>query len=95
MNTYRCVTESLCCTPGADPALQINSTPIFKIFFKINKNCKTKRRGWWDFPGGPEVKNPPCSGGDTGLIPGLGTKISHAVEELSLHATTTELLGHN
>ena len=25
-----------------------------------------------DFPGGPEVKNPPTNAGDTGLIPGLG-----------------------
>ena len=25
-----------------------------------------------DFPGGPLVKNPPASAGDTGLIPGLG-----------------------
>ena len=26
----------------------------------------------WDFPGGPEVKNPPCNAGDMGLIPGAG-----------------------
>ena len=26
----------------------------------------------WDFPGGPEVKNPPCNAGDMGLIPGPG-----------------------
>ena len=25
-----------------------------------------------DFPGDTEVKNPPASAGDTGLIPGLG-----------------------
>ena len=25
-----------------------------------------------DFPGGPVVKSPPASAGDTGLIPGLG-----------------------
>ena len=28
-----------------------------------------------DFPGGPVVKNLPCSAEDTGLIPGWGTKI--------------------
>ena len=31
-----------------------------------------------DFPGGPVVKNPPSNAGDTGLIPGQGTKIPHA-----------------
>ena len=30
------------------------------------------------------VKNPPANAGDMGLIPGPETKISHAVEELSL-----------
>ena len=44
-----------------------------------------------DFPGGPVVKNPPYNAGDTGSIPGQGTKIPHAAEQLSLHATTTEL----
>ena len=48
-----------------------------------------------DFPGGPVVKNPPCNAGDAGLIPGQGTKISHAAGQLSLHATTTELARLN
>ena len=46
-------------------------------------------QGKWDlgdFPGGPMVRNPPCSAGEAGSIPGLGTKISHAVEQLRLHA---------
>ena len=34
------------------------------------------------------VKNPPYSAGDTGLISGQGTKIPHAVRQLSPHATT-------
>ena len=38
-----------------------------------------------DFPGGPVVKNPPSNAGDTGVIPGRGTKIPHAVGQLSLH----------
>jgi len=46
----------------------------------------------WDFPGGPEAKNPPTNAGDMGLIPGLG--IFHmlpnneacAQQLLSLHA---------
>ena len=34
--------------------------------------------------------NLPCHVGDVGWIPGQGTKIPHATEELSLHATITE-----
>ena len=30
----------------------------------------------------PAVKNPPSSAGDTGSIPGQGTKIAHAVGQL-------------
>ena len=33
-----------------------------------------------DFPGGPGGKNPPCSAGDVGFIPGRGA---------------TESVGHN
>ena len=33
-----------------------------------------------DFPGGPVVKNPPSNAGDSGLIPGWGTKIPHTME---------------
>ena len=43
-----------------------------------------------DFPGGPVVKNLPCNAGDTGSIPGQGTKIPHALGKLSLHAAITE-----
>ena len=48
-----------------------------------------------DFPGGPVVKNPPYNAGDTGSIPGQGTKIPHATGQLSRHATTTELAHLN
>ena len=44
----------------------------------------------WDFTGGPVVKNPPCNAGDAGSTPGRGTKVPHAVEQLSLSVTTTE-----
>ena len=44
-----------------------------------------------DFPGGPRVKNLPCSAGDVGSIPGQGTEILHAAEELSPHATIRSL----
>ena len=43
-----------------------------------------------DFPGGPVVKNPPSNAGDVGSIPGRGTKIPHAMGQLSLLAATTE-----
>ena len=43
-----------------------------------------------DFPGGPVVKNLPSNAGDEGLIPGLGTKIPHALEQLSPPDTTRE-----
>ena len=35
------------------------------------------------------IKNPPANAGDTDSVPGLGTKIPHAVEQLTL-CTTTE-----
>ena len=43
-----------------------------------------------DFPGGPVVANPPSSAGDRGLIPGLGTKLPHAMRQVHLCATTRE-----
>ena len=36
-------------------------------------------------PGGPVVKNPPSSAGDTGSIPGWGTKITHATTREPTH----------
>ena len=49
----------------------------------------------WDFPGGPVVKSLPCSAGDAGSIPGQATKMTHAAEQLSPHAATTELTRLN
>ena len=31
-----------------------------------------------DIPGGPMVKNPPCSSGDSGSVPRRGTKVPYA-----------------
>ena len=36
------------------------------------------------------VKNLPSNAGDSGLIPGHGTKIPHAAGQLSPHTTTAE-----
>ena len=41
-----------------------------------------------DFPGGPVVKNPRCSTGNTGSVSGWGSKIPYAAEQLSLHTAT-------
>ena len=49
----------------------------------------------WDFPGGPVVKNLPCNAGDVGSIPGWGTKIPHASDQLSPLATAIEPGSHN
>ena len=46
-----------------------------------------------DFPGGPVVKNLPSNAGDTGLIPGQGTKVPHATGQLSLWVATAEPEG--
>ena len=47
---------------------------------------------FWDFPGGPVVKNLRYNAGDEGSTPGRGTKIPHASGQLSPRATTTELM---
>ena len=44
-----------------------------------NKNHSMQRTP----PGGPVLKNLSCNTGDTGLIPGLGTKIPHASQQQS------------
>ena len=38
-----------------------------------------------DVPGGLVVKTPPANAGDTGSVPGQGTKIPHATGQLNLH----------
>ena len=44
---------------------------------------------------GQMIKNPPCNAREAGSIPGWGTKIPSAVEQLSPSAATTELSCHN
>ena len=48
---------------------------------------------YWDFPGGPVVKNPPSNAGGVGSILGQGTKIPHAAGQLNPRAL--ELTCHN
>ena len=47
-----------------------------------------------DFPGGPVVKNLPCNAGDVGSIPGQGTEIPYATEQLSLYGHIFTSLGY-
>ena len=55
----------------------------------------TEIRLFRGFPGGPVVKNPPPSAGDTGSIPVQGNKAPHATGQLSPSASTTEPVPHN
>ena len=48
-----------------------------------------------NFLGGPVVKNPPCSEGDTSSTPGRETNILYAMGQLSPHTTTREPASHN
>ena len=59
-------------------ALQYPEETVCPLYDKLKRNL----------PGGPVIKNPPCNAGDLSSIPGWGTKIPYAVEQLRLHATT-------
>ena len=48
-----------------------------------------------DFPGGPAVKNLPCSAEDTCSIPGQKTKLPRALAQLSPYAATPEPTHHS
>ena len=52
----------------------------------LHQNCFTLG----DFPGSLVVKNPPCNAGDVGSISAWGTKIPHAMGQLSRCVATTE-----
>ena len=43
-----------------------------------------------DFPGGPLFVHLPSKAGGAGLISAWGSKIPHAMEQLSLHTAATE-----
>ena len=58
-----------------------------KLASRKEVQCRGKQHK--DFPGGSMMKNLPYNAGDTGLIPGRGTKIPHAMEQLSLRVSTT------
>ena len=47
------------------------------------KNVDRYMEEWRELPGGPVVKNLPSNAGDVGSIPDQGTKIPHALGQLS------------
>ena len=57
---------------------------LVALRFSHLKSCLVTLFG--DLPGGLVVKNSLCNAGEVGLIPGQGTKISCAEEQLSLGA---------
>ena len=88
------------------PSLPARATPRFCLFYGSTSSVKSfclwilisslrRKKTLRDIPGGPVVKNPPSNAGDTGSIPGWGTKIPHAAGQLRPRATTTELARHN
>ena len=64
--------------------------PIFKSIEEAKSVFIFKNASSGDFLGGPVVKNLPCNSGDLNLIPGQGTKIPRAEEQLSPHVISTE-----
>ena len=58
--TEKGITDSLCCPPETNTALEINHKPVRFFFFKK------------DYPGGPIVKNLPANARDIRLIPSPG-----------------------
>ena len=49
------------------------------IYSESERSEACFKRATWGFHGGRVVKNPPSNAGDTGSIPGWGTKIPRAV----------------
>ena len=55
-----------------------------------NNELNFKSNNGWDFPSDPEVKNLACSAGEACSILGQGTKIPHAMKQVSPHAPTRD-----
>ena len=70
----------------------------FSLLFARGGECQLvllhfpiRKEPFQDFPDSPVVKNPPCNAGDIDSIFGQGTKIPHAVEQLSSWAREPSL----
>ena len=67
----------------------IHVIPIAPTHSSIN--CKVQSLiniSSWGFPGGPAVKNLPSNAVYVGSVPGWGTKVPHAVEQVSPRVAT-------
>ena len=53
--------------------------PTFQAVISVTLQTKFKKAIIRDFPGSPVVKSLSCSAGGVGSIPGLETKIPHAI----------------
>ena len=62
---------------------------------QVTFNFQVQNSSLWDFHGGPVVKYLSSNAGDSSSILGQGTKISHAVGQLNLRATTPEPVYHD
>ena len=60
-----------------------------------SQQSRLNRLSLKSLPSGPVVKNQPSNAGGAGLIPGRGTKMLHAVGQLSLQAATKTLRSQN
>ena len=67
-------------------SLASSKKKIMQVCDILAKKKKTKQKHYRDFPGGSVVKNLPFNAGVVSSSPGPGTRIPHAVEQLSLHA---------
>ena len=71
-------------------AIALQSSTISVEGKALSDFFKVKKHGQGHLPGGPVVQNPSSSAGDASSIPGWGTKILHAVRQLSSRVTTRE-----
>ena len=81
MDKPRCPWSEQCCSLHAPSKTHGN------VYHLPEVNQETYQR---DFPSGPVVKNPPSNAGDTVCIPGWGSKIPHAMEQVNQCAATRE-----
>ena len=57
---------------------------------EVSQKEENKKISWMGLAGDPVAKNMPCNAGDADSIPGGGTRLSHASEQLSPCITTTQ-----
>ena len=77
------ISETSCAEPLLFRAWSKDQQP--KNHLAARQKCRIR-----DFPGGLVVKTLPCRGGDMGLIPGRGTRITHTAGQPSPCTIATE-----